>query len=78
MTSVSTDPLHAIVRQELGHFLTLLLIVVSFYSDSSNMFNAIVIGSQLKFLVLILQLDYLIVFLAKLALEHIVHLFKFL
>ena len=42
------------------------------------MFNAIVIGSQLKFLVLILQLDYLIVFLAKLALEHIVHLFKFL
>lgn len=42
LTTVATDPLEAVVFEELGHLNTLLLVVVTFDRKLRNLVNAIV------------------------------------
>ena len=54
LTPISTDPLEAVVGEELCHFFALLLIVVPFNGELGNMVNAIIAGRHREFSILIL------------------------
>ena len=54
LAAISTDPLESVIREELGHFYALRLIVVSFNGELSNMVNTIIAGGHREFSILIL------------------------